>query len=84
MNSIRSALVSVFQRLASLSVMLVLAGLLAGVEPPAWSIVTRHSELMPAGDTTVVFRDRAFADDVARTNLAAILHQHGLQTVRSL
>ena len=33
---------------------------------------------------TVVFRDSAFADDVAKTNLTAILHQHGLETVRSL
>ena len=38
----------------------------------------------PAGESTVVFRDSAFADDVAKTNLAAILHQHGLETVRSL
>ena len=38
----------------------------------------------PAGDTTVVFRDSAFADDVAKTNLAAILQQHGLENVRSL
>jgi len=32
----------------------------------------------------LVFRDSAFADDVAKTNLTAILHQHGLETVRSL
>ncbi|CAN5691438.1 hypothetical protein BH23GEM3_BH23GEM3_05640 [soil metagenome] len=31
-----------------------------------------------------LFRDSAFADDVAKTNLAAILNQHGLQNVRSL
>ena len=40
--------------------------------------------LKPAGDTTVVFRDSAFADDVAKTNINAILQQHGLETVRSL
>ena len=28
--------------------------------------------------------DSAFADDVAKTNLAAILNQHGLANVRSL
>jgi len=31
-----------------------------------------------------LFRDSAFADDVAKTNLAAILNQDGLQNVRSL
>jgi adenine-specific DNA-methyltransferase len=40
--------------------------------------------LNPAGETTVVFRDSAFADDVAKTNLTAILQQHGLEAVRSL
>ena len=56
----------------------------ADVEPLALGIVTWHQELKPAGETTVVFRDSAFADDVAKTNLTAILHQHGLETVRSL
>ena len=32
----------------------------------------------------MIFRDSAFADDVAKTNLAAILHQRGLSNVRSL
>jgi len=54
------------------------------VEPLAQGIVTWHMTLAPAGDTTCVFRDSAFADDVAKTNLAAILSQHGLQNVRSL
>ena len=54
------------------------------VEPLALALVEWHTALKPAGDTTVVFRDSAFADDVAKTNLAAILHQHGLATVRSL
>lgn len=49
-----------------------------------WSIVEWHKALAPAGDTTCVFRDSAFADDVAKTNLAAILEQHGLVNVRSL
>jgi adenine-specific DNA-methyltransferase len=54
------------------------------VEPLALGIVAWHQALAPAGDTTCRFRDSAFADDVAKTNLAAILNQHGLATVRSL
>ena len=54
------------------------------VETLARGIVTWHAELAPAGDATCVFRDSAFADDVAKTNLAAILEQHGLKQVRSL
>jgi adenine-specific DNA-methyltransferase len=56
----------------------------ADVEPLALGLVAWHEALKPAGETTVVFRDSAFADDVAKTNLTAILHQHGLETVRSL
>ena len=56
----------------------------ADVEPLALGLVAWHKTLKPAGETTVVFRDSAFADDVAKTNLTAILHQHGLETVRSL
>jgi adenine-specific DNA-methyltransferase len=54
------------------------------VEPLAQAIVEWHKSLSPAGDTTCVFRDSAFADDVAKTNLSAILQQHGLENVRSL
>ncbi|SAK41771.1 adenine-specific DNA-methyltransferase [Caballeronia hypogeia] len=53
-------------------------------EPLALGIVAWHKELAPAVDTTCVFRDSAFADDVTKTNLAAILEQHGIQNVRSL
>jgi adenine-specific DNA-methyltransferase len=56
----------------------------ADVEPLALGLVAWHKALKPAGETTVVFRDSAFADDVAKTNLTAILQQHGLETVRSL
>ena len=56
----------------------------AEVEPLALGIAAWHKELAPAGETTVVFRDSAFADDVAKTNLTAILQQHGLENVRSL
>ena len=34
--------------------------------------------------TKLVFKDSAFADDVAKTNLAAILSQHHLDDVRSI
>lgn len=54
------------------------------VESLALGIVEWHKALAPAGESTVVFRDGAFADDVAKTNLAAILQQHGLENVRSL
>jgi adenine-specific DNA-methyltransferase len=56
----------------------------ADVEPLALGLVAWHKALKPAGETTVVLRDSAFADDVAKTNLTAILQQHGLETVRSL
>ena len=54
------------------------------VEPLALGIVAWHQELAPAGETQLVFRDSAFADDVSKTNLTAILQQHGLVNVRSL
>ena len=54
------------------------------IEPLAIGIVEWHKELAPAGESTVVFRDSAFADDVAKTNFTAILEQHGLANVRSL
>lgn len=56
----------------------------AEAEPLGLGLVAWHRELAPAGDSSVVFRDSAFADDVAKTNLAAILAQHGLENVRSL
>lgn len=54
------------------------------IEAIGLGIVAWHEELDSAGESTVVFRDSAFADDVAKTNLTAILEQHGLSTVRSL
>ena len=54
------------------------------VEPLALGIAEWHDELAPAGDSTVVFRDSAFVDDVAKTNLTAILAQRGLANVRSI
>jgi len=53
-------------------------------EALALGIVDWNQGLSPAGDTTCVFRDSAFSDDVAKTNVAAILQQHGITHVRSL
>ena len=50
----------------------------------ALGIAEWHAALAPAGDTTCVFRDSAFENDEAKTNLAAILEQHGIHHVRSL
>lgn len=47
-------------------------------------ITAWFNELSPIGAATCVFRDSAFADDVTKTNLAAILEQGGLSKVRSL
>jgi adenine-specific DNA-methyltransferase len=54
------------------------------IEPLAHGIVAWHKELAPAGETQIVFRDCAFADDVAKTNVTAILRQNELENVRSL
>lgn len=54
------------------------------VEPLALGIVEWHKELDPAGESSMVFLDSAFADDVSKTNMTAILGQHGLLKVRSL
>ena len=54
------------------------------VEPLAFSIADWHKQLNPAGQTTVIFRDSAFEDDVAKTNLVAILKQRGLRNIRSI
>lgn len=54
------------------------------IEPVAQGITAWHKELEPASDTQVVFRDSAFADDIAKTNMTAILEQNGIAHVRSL
>lgn len=54
------------------------------VEPLALSIVAWHKELAPTDNAMVIFRDSAFEDDIAKTNLSAILEQNGLGNVRSL
>jgi adenine-specific DNA-methyltransferase len=54
------------------------------VELLAQGIIEWHKTLTPAGDTTCIFRDSAFDNDVGKANLVAILQQHSLGTVRSL
>ena len=54
------------------------------VENLANGIVEQQAKLAPLDATTVIFRDSAFVDDVAKTNLTAILSQHGLANVRSI
>ncbi len=50
----------------------------------ALDITAWHKVLSPAGESTVVFRDAAFIDDVTKTNLSAMLQQYGLGNVHSL
>lgn len=54
------------------------------VEKLAQGIINWHKELDPASDTQIVFRDSAFSDDIAKTNMTAILEQNGIAHVRSL
>lgn len=56
----------------------------AEVDALALGIVAWREEQGTVGDTTAVFRDSAFENDVAKSNLAAILEQHGIKQVRSL
>lgn len=53
-------------------------------EALALGMAAWRAEQQTAGDTTAVFRDSAFENDVAKSNLAAILAQHGVAQVRSL
>ena len=54
------------------------------VEQLALGITDWLGELENTDDTTVVFRDSAFADDIAKTNLTEILRQYSVKNVRSL
>jgi len=45
------------------------------VDKLAHGIAEWHKALVSSGETIVVFRDSAFADDVAKTNLTAIIEQ---------
>jgi adenine-specific DNA-methyltransferase len=54
------------------------------VEPLSAGIIAWRAALAPAVDTRVVFKDSGFADDVDKSNMAAILNQNGISDVRSL
>jgi adenine-specific DNA-methyltransferase len=54
------------------------------IEPLASGIVAWRATLAPAVDTRVVFKDSGFVDDIAKTNMAAILNQNGITDIRSL
>ena len=54
------------------------------VEELAAGIAGWHDEMGNTDDTTVFFRDSAFADDVAKTNCTEILRQRGIKNVRSI
>ena len=54
------------------------------VDAVAGAIAQWHMELEPETASHVFFRDSAFADDIAKTNMAAILEQNGISHVRSL
>ncbi len=47
-------------------------------------IASWHDELSPGGEATCVFRDNAFADDVAKVNLTHFLLERGFSSVRSI
>jgi len=53
-------------------------------EPLGLGIASWHKELNPAGETTCIFRDSAFPNDIAKTNITAILNQHNINTIRSI
>lgn len=53
-------------------------------EALALGMASWREEQGTVGDTTAVFRDSAFENDIAKSNLAAILEQHGIKQVRSL
>ncbi|QOD82949.1 site-specific DNA-methyltransferase [Chromobacterium haemolyticum] len=53
-------------------------------EALALGMIAWRKEQGTAGDSTAVFRDSAFENDVAKSNLAAILEQYGIKQVRSL
>ena len=52
--------------------------------PLALGIARWRKELAPSVNSPVLLRDSIFEDDMTKTNLAAILEQHGLGNVRSL
>ena len=54
------------------------------LKPLALGMAQWREQQGTATETTAVFRDSAFENDVAKSNLAAILEQHRVKHVRSL
>ena len=54
------------------------------VEALACGIGELCRHLTIPSEITLIFRDNAFPDDVAKSNLLAILHQQGLEDIRAL
>ena len=54
------------------------------VEPLAVGISVWCGEMEAVSESTIIFRDSAFTDDIAKINLAAALGQRGLGNLRSL
>jgi adenine-specific DNA-methyltransferase len=54
------------------------------VEHLASGLVSWRNKFDPAGDPVVLFIDNAFENDIAKSNLTAILNQNGLPNIRCL
>jgi adenine-specific DNA-methyltransferase len=54
------------------------------IEAVAYTIINLAKELKPEMSPHIFFRDSAFTDDIAKTNMVAILEQNGFNHVRSL
>lgn len=54
------------------------------VEPLAQGMIGWIKAQNPEVETVIVFRDSAFENDVAKTNITAIFNQHGFINIRSL
>ena len=57
---------------------------LAEIEPLAQGMIDWIKTQNPETETVIVFRDSAFENDVAKTNITAIFNQHGFSNIRSL
>jgi len=54
------------------------------VEDLSQGIIQWRQQLNPGTDVTCVFRDEAFVDDVAKSNLVSILQQNSIPQIRSI
>ena len=54
------------------------------VEELGAGIIAWGEAMAAKGPVRVVFRDSGFSDDVAKTNMAAILDQNGITEMRAL